>query len=80
MEIRRISRSLLLLLSMVLLITSCQKDDDGGEIEEEEEEEAIFEFPNLTYVDAVIYQEIKNTCEIQWDLKQMEESILEPGQ
>lgn len=74
MDIRKISQSLLLLLSMIILITSCQKDDDGEEMEDEEEEEVIFEFPNLTYVDSLVYQEMINTCESKWDLSLMEES------
>jgi len=63
-----------ILLAMMILISACHKDEDPGEIIEEEEEEAVFEFPNITYVDAAVYGEIKKSCESSWDLSNMEES------
>ena len=60
MDFNKVSRSFLLLLTMVVLFAACQKDDESGE-QEEEEEEVVFEFPNLNYVDSVIYQQMKNT-------------------
>jgi hypothetical protein len=60
---------------MLVLVAGCQNDPDEDEIVDEEEEgEVIFEFPDILYVDSLVYLEIKKVCENQWDLSVMEES------
>lgn len=75
MFIKKMNQSLFLLITLLILIAGCQNDPVEDEIiDEEEEEELIFEFPDILYVDSVVYQEIIKVCETNWDLGQMEES------
>jgi len=68
-------RFLFLFVSTLFVFIGCQNDSDEDEIvNEDDNKEVVFEFPEIRYVDSIVYQEIIKTCESNWDLSVMEES------
>ncbi|MGE5427349.1 MAG: hypothetical protein ACM3O8_05595 [Methylococcaceae bacterium] len=67
------NKSLLSFLGITLLFISlfiqCKKENIA-------EEPTGFKFPDIDYVDAVVYSEIKKTCSDHWDLNKMADSTM----
>ena len=66
---------LYLIISALFLFVICEVDKNSDNKEE-------FNFPEIDYIDSQVYNEIKITCEIYWDLSNMIDTtfkIIEEG-
>jgi hypothetical protein len=73
-EMKKVKITIVAAFIFISFFLSCQSEKA---LNQKSEEFSIFQFPIIEWIDSTIYNEIKQTCRVYWDLNKMIDATFE---